>query len=228
MRELTIQDDRNCRLTVPLCEPVTMENKVILYKREFPEKSISLSLRLLSIGSDIHQIHEWVNQEYAKRFWQLDGQPISNLIQTYEYIQSSDYAQSYITLLNDKPVGQIDLYHALHDEVGKLYEAEGGDYGLHLLMAPPKTRIPQLTICVFQTFLEYLFSFPEVNRVIGEPDADNHQANTLVRKLGFQFQKRIKMSYKTANLYFCTRESFEKAMNTHMLNQKLPMRSNSL
>jgi RimJ/RimL family protein N-acetyltransferase len=158
-------------------------------------------------------IFEWVNQEYAKRFWQMDGRPIRQLQQTYEYILLSDFAQSFVALLHDAPVCQVDVYHALQDEVSLLYDAQEGDYGVHFLMAPYTRPISSLSSCVFQTFLEFFFSYTEVNRIIGEPDADNVHANRLVRKLGFCFQKQVSMSYKTANLYICTNDSFNAAIS---------------
>ena len=199
------------RLCQPLKEPASTE---ILYKKSFAGKNCVISLRLLSIKKDIELIYNWVNQEYAKRFWQMDGRPIDQLKETYQYIMLSDFAQSYLALLDNVPICQLDVYHALQDEVSLFYNAQEGDYGVHLLMAPNKKKISNLTIHVFQTFLEYFFSHSEVKRIVGEPDAANMNANKLVKTLGFQFQHKIAMSYKTANFYTCTRDNFHAAINT--------------
>lgn len=45
---------------------------------------------------------------------------------------------------------------------------------------------------------------------MGEPDIRNVKANALVQKAGFRFIKQIEMSYKQANLYECTRQTFAK------------------
>lgn len=184
----------------------------LLYERRFPRNN-HITIRPLCLETDIPFIYEWVNQEYAKRFWQMDGRPIRELAMVYEQIMLCDFAQSFIACCNHIPVCQLDIYHALQDEVSLHYKAHEGDYGIHVLMAPNRHRVPGLSSQVLQSFLEYFFLCPEVERIIGEPDAENERANELVRKLGFQFRKRISMSYKTANLYTCTYTNFTEAVN---------------
>lgn len=197
-----------------LCKPVaTQHTPAIAFRKYFPDRSFSIAIRMLDIDTDIPVVFGWVNEEYAKRFWQMDNQPVQQLKQTYRLILASDFAQSFIGLLNGSPICQVDVYNALRDEVSLLYPARQGDYGLHFLMAPRRQRIPGLSACVFSTFVEFLFSYPEVQRIIGEPDAENAAANKLVKNAGFSFQQTIGMSYKTANLYYCTREDYGRASN---------------
>ena len=195
-----------------LCRAMHKAMPRTIFEKEFPQKKLSISIRQLCINTDVEFIFDWVNQEYAKRFWQMDGRPKQQLRETYKYILSSDFAQSFVALLHGTPVAQLDVYHALQDEVSLLYDAQKGDYGVHFLMAPNKRPISSLSSCVFQSFIEFLFTYNEVQRIIGEPDAENQHANKLVKRLGFQFQKQITMSYKTANLYFCTRDNFHAAI----------------
>ena len=50
--------------------------------------------------------------------------------------------------------------------------------------------------------------FPEAETLYGEPDAANTPANLAAKRAGFQFQKTIQLSYKTANLYAITKDQF--------------------
>ncbi|HYE53968.1 MAG TPA: GNAT family N-acetyltransferase [Chitinophagaceae bacterium] len=178
-----------------------------LYEKHFSH-SMTISIHPFNVRKDTLFIHEWVNQDYAKRFWQMDGRTINELKKVYRHISTCHFAQSFMARINYNRICQLDLYHAPDDEVSLHYNAQPGDYGIHVLMAPRQQRVPGLSVCVLQTFLEYFFSFPDIERIIGEPDAENHRANQLVQKLGFRFMKTISMSYKTANLYTCTRNDF--------------------
>jgi RimJ/RimL family protein N-acetyltransferase len=56
-----------------------------------------------------------------------------------------------------------------------------------------------------QQCLCFLFSFDDIQNIYGEPDIENSKANALVKKAGFRFLKRQRLSYKTANIYICNR-----------------------
>jgi acetyl CoA:N6-hydroxylysine acetyl transferase len=197
----------------PLCAPQQPAQPAKqVYERRFPRGN-HITIRSLCLETDIPLIYEWVNQDYAKRFWQMDGRPLGEITMVYEQIMLCDFAQSFIACCNHKPVCQLDVYHAMQDEVSLHYKAHQGDYGIHVLMAPNRTPMPGLSAQVLQAFMEYFFLCPEVERIIGEPDAENARANALVRKLGFRFRKQINMSYKTANLYTCTYTDFTEAIH---------------
>ncbi|MGB8193500.1 MAG: GNAT family N-acetyltransferase [Chitinophagaceae bacterium] len=207
-----------------LCRPVSGQfNTDAVYEKHFDQGNFNISLRLLCINTDINFIYDWVNQDYARRFWQMDGHTPTQLKELYHNIAQSDFAQSFVALLNNNPVCQLDIYHAMRDEVGTLYNARRGDYGIHLIMAPRQKTIAGLSGYVLQTFLEYFFSCEEVDRIIGEPDAENQGANKLVTKLGFQFRRKINMSYKTANLYTCTRTNLQTAIQQNQYSANTPL-----
>jgi hypothetical protein len=191
-----------------LCQPVTSDApQPAVYKKYFREQGFTISLRPLCLSADLDLIYQWVHLPYAKRFWKMDVSK-EILEETYQHILSCGHAGSFLCHLEDVPVCQIEVYHAQEDEISLCYNALPGDYGIHVLMAPRQTTIPGLSVAVFRTCLEYIFSFPEVRRVVGEPDVANERANLLVKKVGFIFQHIIRMSYKKANLYYCTRSSF--------------------
>ncbi|WP_160712894.1 GNAT family N-acetyltransferase [Chitinophaga solisilvae] len=192
-----------------ICQPVTGNTpEPAFFFKEFPAKGFTVSLRPLCLATDLPLIHHWVNLPYARRFWQMNMSR-EQLSDIYTRIQSGDIATSYLCLLNDHPVSQIEIYQAQYDEISRCYEAQPGDYGIHLLMAPKRSTISGLTISVFTACLEFMFSFPEIRRIIGEPDIENERANRLVQKAGFVWQQAVTMSYKRANLYYCTRETLQ-------------------
>lgn len=159
-------------------------------------------------------IHDWVNKDYAFKYWQLEGS-IQRVHDLYYNIQRNSNGHSYIGLLNEEPICQFDVYRVLADEIRQYVQADENDCGFHLLMAPNDKPVPGLSLTIVQTFLEYYFSFPNATRMFAEPDIRNNRSNRLLIKTGFNLIESIEMSYKTANLYSITKEQF------HAANTKL-------
>lgn len=157
--------------------------------------------------SDIDMIHEWVNEPYAKRFWQMEGS--NELVRdTYDKIVQSPYAHSFIGLYNNNPVCQVDVYLVALDELKHHVKRKPDDCGLHFLMAPPKLLKRGMGLTMLRGFIDFYFSFPRGKRLFAEPDRENLKANALAQKAGFQFVDSIRLPDKFATLYCITRENF--------------------
>ncbi len=180
----------------------------ILFKKFFDDLG-TLAFRSFDLERDEGMIHDWVNRDYALRYWQLDGDR-RRVHDTYYAIQRSGEGHSFIGLLNGVPVCQFDVYRVLADEIQEFITAPGPqDCGFHLLMAPNEKPMPGLSVAITRAMLEYYFSFPEAERMYAEPDITNPRSNRILQQVGFQFIESIKMSYKTANLYVLTRDRFK-------------------
>lgn len=168
----------------------------------------AIHLRSLNLFHYLDCIHDWVNRDYAKRFWQF-AHGKKQIHDFYSGVLENPDTHSFIGLLNRKPVCQIDLYRVKADELGHhVQDCTPEDCGIHLLMMPPERRPRGLSFACLQMFLHYYFSFSEARRMYGEPDMENLPSNYLVRKLGFEFLRPIRLSYKNANLYAITKEQF--------------------
>ncbi|HVB03225.1 MAG TPA: GNAT family N-acetyltransferase [Chitinophagaceae bacterium] len=178
------------------------------------------TLRSLAIPDDMHLIHRWTQLEYARRFWQMD-MPVDTLCQWYFQMISRLDAHPYLGLLDGKPVCQLDVYRAFGEEISLHYPAGTGDYGIHLLMCPNRKNYPDLTVQVLRAALKYLFSFSEVENVIGEPDIQNRAANLVIRRAGFQLVQQVRLSDKQANLFLLRRSHYlETCTVSHELTGK--------
>ncbi|MGN7788033.1 GNAT family N-acetyltransferase [Niabella sp. 22666] len=187
-----------------------LKRDTILHVQQF--SGYALEVRPLSLTRDIPVLHKWVNMEYAKTFWQMDGS-YKRLYNHYEQFLASGLGGSLMFFYpgNPMPVAQMDYYNPKLDEVGSMYEVQDEDIGIHLLMGPPTNPVSRLTINVMICGISYLL-VSGAKRIIGEPDADNKNANQLVKRVGFQFMKPITLSYKTANLYILEKTEFLKRL----------------
>jgi hypothetical protein len=159
------------------------KRETVLHVQQFPD--YTLEIRPLSLTRDIAVLHRWVNMDYAKTFWQMEGS-YARIYHHYEKFLAS----------------------GLGDSLMFFYP---GNIGIHLLMGPPTSPVKGLTTHVMLCGISYLFILG-AQRIIGEPDINNTNANELVKRAGFEFVKPITLSYKTANLYFLEKANFLKKL----------------
>lgn len=184
-----------------------MQPSELLFYTLNKEFNLPVAFRSLDLHNDLATIHNWVNQPYAKRYWQMDGDEAS-LHNTYTALLKNPQAHSFIGLLNEKIVCQIDCYDVAADELKDHVEMKEGYCGFHILMLPPRESFKGLTEVTLRAFTQFFFSFEAAEALYGEPDIMNIPANMAAKRAGFEFQKQITLSYKTANLYSITKEQF--------------------
>lgn len=186
------------------CKPSAKSN--ILYEQSF-DPGQSLAFRSLTIKTDINILYQWIHEPTAKKFWQLDVTK-EQFQCIYQTILKSPDGHSFIGLLDQQLICQIDLYRVQADDLGKHIRCQYDDCGMHLLMAPSQIPVPGLSRMVMETFLRYYFSFPQAECLYAEPDIHNHKACRLLERTGFVFMQNIMLSSKAASLYLITRKQF--------------------
>ncbi|QKJ87482.1 GNAT family N-acetyltransferase [Paramixta manurensis] len=162
-------------------------------------------------ADDAPQVHRWVTQEYA-RFWGMQDHSLQQVADFYQRLTADNPNAALIGCCNQQPVFLVECYQAQQDEVGKHYPARADDYGMHILIAPAEKPIRQFSWQVFSTVMDYLFSLPQVQRVVVEPDVRNDKIHRLNQRAGFRYQHTIDMGHKTAWLAFCQRDDYQHAL----------------
>ncbi|KRD12441.1 siderophore biosynthesis protein [Flavobacterium sp. Root901] len=168
-------------------------------------------LRPIDMEIDIPVIHNWVNREYAV-YWEMNGFSEEEVKNAYYNIQEK--AQVYIGKFNSNIAFLLECYNPQDDIVGKYYETQKGDKGMHILVAPSEKPIPNFTWNIFTVILDFIFSDALNKRIVVEPDARNHKIHLLNKKAGFVFQRVLDLPHKQAHLEFCTREDYYKALQS--------------
>ncbi len=193
------------------CKPIPeMKEDELLFLITDKELNGKIAFRSLDLATDIDIIHNWVNQPYTRRYWQMNVDKQS-LYDTYTTVLYNPLAHSFIGLFNGKMVCQVDLYNVEADELKDHVEVIPGNCGLHILMLPPRQSQKGLTESMLKAFIKFYFSFSAANCLYGEPDCRNSGANIAAKRAGFEFIKTIILSYKTANLYSITKQQFHEA-----------------
>ena len=165
-----------------------------------------IELRPMDPEKDLYTIYNWVTKPYAK-YWGMNDKPIEFVRAEYERIPA------LIGLFNGQVAFLCEIYDPALDQVGAHYEVLPGDLGMHVLVGPPVKRIPHFTLHVFATIMDYMFSDPEIKRIVVEPDVNNTKIHALNKLAGFEYQYNITLPHKIASLAFCTREQYLKNIN---------------
>ncbi len=181
-----------------------------VFKKEIKGLGV-ISIRPIQLKEEIDLLYDWVTQPYAK-YWGMLKLSKEEVYNSYLEIEKNPNHHTYIGTLNDTPVFLMELYKASEDTISNYYEALGTDYGMHILVAPVKKRIPQFTWHVFSTIIDYFFSASYINRIVVEPDVNNDKIHVLNKKAGFKYYKEIQLPEKKAALAFCTRNSYQNAL----------------
>jgi len=166
-------------------------------------------LRPIDMEMDIPLIHNWVNRDYAV-YWEMNGFSVEEVRNTYYNILEK--TQVYIGSFNNNVAFLLECYNPEEDLVGKYYESQKGDKGMHILVAPSEKPIPNFTWTIFTVILDFIFSDGKNQRIVVEPDARNHKIHLLNKRAGFVFQRVLDLPHKQAHLEFCTREDYYKAL----------------
>jgi hypothetical protein len=182
----------------------------IVFVKTIPGLGV-FELRPLDMELDIPLIHNWVNRDYAV-YWEMNGFSVEEVKNTYYNILEK--AQVYIGKFNNNVAFLLECYNPEDDIVGRYYESQKGDKGMHILVAPSEKPIPNFTWTIFTVILDFIFSDGKNQRIVVEPDARNHKIHLLNKRAGFVFQRVLDLPHKQAHLEFCTREDYYKALQS--------------
>jgi hypothetical protein len=182
-------------------QPVTLQKELMA--------GYHISLRPVSVhdDNDINAIHEWLSDGDPARL------PADQLRVFFILLAECNYAQAFMVLLNnDTPIGQLEVYHVLHDELNDSIEAREGDFRVYVPVMPVIEGYPEITIQILQTCLHYFFSCSEVKRVFWAIPVNDKDRNKIAVKTGFW----LSLAYReltidggqAMNVYQCPRSNF--------------------
>jgi len=190
-------------------KPPTTQSEIVYSK---PIEGLGeMQLRPLDLKNDMAIIHSWVTQPYAQ-YWGMQDYTLEQVTNAHKELLARDHYEIFIGVLDGEAIFMMERYKVSEDILSDYYEALESDYGMHILVAPAKKRIPDFTWSVFSTVMDFMFSHPLTQRVVVEPDVRNEKIHKLNKRAGFQYQEDIKLPYKTASLAWCTKNNYQEAL----------------
>ncbi|WP_104106899.1 GNAT family N-acetyltransferase [Nocardioides sp. 616] len=152
---------------------------------------------------DAELIHRWVTAPRAE-FWGMVERTLAEVEEIYAYIADQPHLSASLVRSDGVPIGIFQTYDPAVDEIGEFYERRPGDLGVHLFLADDAARAGQ-TPALMGFLMAGVFTDPQVNRVVLEPDAANAKSIALLRRLGATIGPVVQLPGKQAQLAFLTR-----------------------
>ncbi|MEU8261611.1 GNAT family N-acetyltransferase [Micromonospora sp. NPDC048999] len=168
-------------------------------------------IRPVDPATDTDLIHDWVTRDRA-RFWGMRDASRERVREIYSYLDSLTTHHAYLIHRDGRPVGLFQTYEPAADPVGECYDVQPGDFGIHLMVAPPDGGPePGFTGAVLAAFLDFVLADPSRRRIVAEPDARNDRAIARLMRAGFVPGPQIDLPDKHAQLLFLDARGQESA-----------------
>lgn len=171
----------------------------------------TLALTPLDLDRDTALLHHWVTQPHA-RYWGMQRASLDDVREEYRRIEESPHHQAFLGRHDGTARFLVERYDPRHDPVAATYDPAPGDVGMHFLVGPIERRIRGFTAAILRTVMEFLFSDPQVSRVVVEPDVRNTKVHRLNDLVGFEKDRIVTLPDKQAWLSFCTRDQHARAL----------------
>lgn len=168
-----------------------------------------LEFTVLDPVADLALLHEWVSRP-SSRFWGLSALSPDEVRDLYLYVDGLTSHHAFLIRRDGLPVVLLQTYEPENDPLGEAYAPLRGDAGIHFLLGDRGIVVPGFMSRLVDAVAEFLFSSPEVDRVVIEPDVDNGRAVARAQKSGFELGPRVVLPQKTGQLAFLTRERWLK------------------
>ncbi|MCP2636000.1 acetyltransferase [Microbacterium sp. HD4P20] len=165
----------------------------------------TIEITVLDPEGDLDVIHRWVTEPRA-RFWGLGDLTRDELRDLYAYVDDLDTHHAFLVRREGLPIVLLQTYEPEHDPLGEAYDPLPGDVGIHFLLGDRGAPTRGFTTRLGGLIGEFLFSRPEAERIVIEPDVGNERAVTRARVMGFELGPHVELPEKTGQLAFLTRE----------------------
>lgn len=168
---------------------------------------MTVAIRPVDPAADSALLHSWVTEDRAV-FWGMTDCDVERVREIYAYIDEQDHLAAYLLELDGIPVGLLQTYDPVFDEIGLWYDRREGDVGVHILLAALPERAGH-TDEIVATGLAFVTSIPGCTRLVFEPDARNTASLALMERIGAVRGPRVEMRTsvmeKPAQFFFLER-----------------------
>ncbi|WLR52886.1 GNAT family N-acetyltransferase [Bacillus tianshenii] len=166
-----------------------------------------VAFRSVEFEKDVKRLHQWHHEAHVIPFWQQNFS-FSDYQAHLKKLLADRHHTLYIGYLDGVPMSYWEAYWVQDDIVGKYYEPDAFDQGVHLLIGPSESIGKGYALPLLREMIAFQFQSSQTKRVVAEPDIRNEKMIHVFEKCGFKRIKEIELPDKQALLMFCERERF--------------------
>lgn len=175
----------------------------IMYTKHF-QSAFAISIRPFVNHTDLPFVAKMFD---PGGFFSRLSAAASAVAASYLYSGTSDFARSFVCVLDGNVVCSVDICEASKDELYDAVFFKKGDYILRLLVPPKKKTDFQITVSALTTFMEYFFLFPEVMQLFIEVSETDKEMIDLVQECGFRIYAFCNTPYSHVIVFYANRQT---------------------
>jgi RimJ/RimL family protein N-acetyltransferase len=163
---------------------------------------MTITFRPITVA-DIPTLHRWRNLPHVSRWWHPSNPSLQLANEEYRhYLQPGSGVDAYITLLDGREMGYIQMWWVRHYPDYKPYVPVTDDMvGVDVFIGEPDYLHRGVGPRIMRRFLcDYVFSHPHVPAAIIDPLPENAAAIRAYEKAGFKHEKTF--THDGAGVYF--------------------------
>ncbi|WP_082383106.1 GNAT family N-acetyltransferase [Frigoribacterium sp. RIT-PI-h] len=142
----------------------------------------------------------------ASAAWQMAGLSTDEVRAYLAAIEADPHQQAWLGRVDGEPTFFVETYDPAEVLLTEVHDAEPGDVGMHLLVAPPRgQRVHGLTSAVMASVVDFVFEIEQARRIVVEPDVANDRIAAKNDEVGFRALGEAELSAKPARLSVLTR-----------------------
>lgn len=161
------------------------------------------SIRLLSAeGEDPELVSRWMNEPHVARFWE-QAWPPDRWAATIREQLAGDCTRPFLVSLESRPFAYVEVYRTPRDVVGRQYDADPYDLGIHLAIGElGETGRGLGRAMVRAVALGLRGADPRLRKLFADPDERHVVARRMFDGAGFELLGVRDLGHKRAALMF--------------------------
>ncbi|MCD1258407.1 acetyltransferase [Paenibacillus athensensis] len=180
-----------------------------VFQTTHPALGQTIAFRPVSLEDDFERLYAWHQEPHVIPYWKLNISR-EKYREHLEAFLADQHQTLYIGCLDGEPMSYFEAYWAKDDLLGRYYEADAHDQGVHLLIGPPEFLGRGLALPLLQALTRFLLLHEPTARIVAEPDVRNAKMRHIFRKCGFDFVQEVVLPDKTAALMIGQRGDLER------------------
>ena len=152
-------------------------------------------------------LRRWLSHP-ASAAWGMSGVSGDDVRAHAAGIAADPHQNAWLGRVDGEPLFYVETYDPAHVLLTDVHDAEPGDVGMHLLVAPappPEQRVPGLTSAIMASVVRFVVERLGARRVVVEPDVENRRIAAKNDEVGFRAVGDVDLPDKRARLSVLTR-----------------------